>query len=85
MDAEGGVGRAPREGLYIASIVGLREAPKGVERKSVGRSVDKYIDLRRFTTSQFSPLMKSGIELPVKKPTTSFVNELQLKSGQETC
>lgn len=32
------------------------------------------------SNEQLEPFMKSGIEPPVRKPATSFVNELQLKS-----
>ena len=77
-----GVGGAPgADGRNMLSMVGRRAAPKGVERKSDGRSIYDYEQgFTRGTQTRIIPLIQSGIELPVKKPTTSFVNELQLKS-----
>lgn len=39
----GRVGALGEGRLYIASIVGRRAAPKGVERKSVGRSMGRFV------------------------------------------
>jgi hypothetical protein len=66
----------------MASIVGRRAAPKGVDRKSEGRSVGSQQLLPSRSRRSFVLLMKSGIEPPVRKPIQSFVNELQLKSAE---
>lgn len=75
-------GAAPGEGRrYILSIVGLRAAPKGVARKSVGKSTS---DTASVWGDQgiyiFKPLIKAGMDPPVRNPAQSLVNELQLKS-----
>jgi hypothetical protein len=78
----GAVGMAPGVGrLYIASIVGRNAAPNGVARKSVGRS-ERHSQLEGSITSVvFLPLINEGILPPVRNPTTSSVNELQLNSA----
>jgi len=66
---------------YIASIVGRKAAPNGVERKSVGRSMQNLVKIMNQTkTVKSSPLMNRGMLPPVRNPTQSSVNELQLKS-----
>lgn len=65
----------------MASMVGRRAAPKGVDKKSLGRSIhDRSNKVPRTEKKTRVPLMKVGIDPPVRKPTTSLVNELQLKS-----
>ena len=75
---------APVDGWWnMLSIVGWRAAQKGVDRNSVGRSRMMVL----FESWQLdrqgrknAPLMKLGMEPPVKNLTQSLVNELQLKS-----
>ena len=70
-------------GLNIASIVGRSAAPKGVERKSEGRSKHVANECLRETGRRQArnvPLIHDGIDSPVKNPMQSFVKELQLKS-----
>ena len=83
MFAAGAAGALPDLGRpYIASIVGRIAAPKGVDMKSVGRSIQrgKLIKYHLVTLFNDAPLIKAGIVPPVKNPIQSFVNELQLKS-----
>ena len=78
---EGGGTGAPGDGRrYIASIVGRNAAPNGVDRKSVGRSKEMESLYSLEMVNGHLPLIKGGIVLPVRKPTQSSVNELQLKS-----
>ena len=65
---------------YIASIVGRSAAPNGVERKSVGRSIQNLVKIKITNQTIPLPLMNEGILPPVKNPTQSSVNELQLNS-----
>jgi hypothetical protein len=68
-------------GLNMASMVGRRAAPKGVDKKSLGRSDSWTIRQRVLGMKETSvPLINDGIDPPVRKPTTSLVKELQLKS-----
>ena len=70
----------------MPSIIGRRAAPRGVDKKSVGKSVEKhrFDPLSSIFFSMNLPLIKAGIDLPVKNPTQSSVNELQLKSRLQT-
>ena len=79
-------GAVPAPGpRYMASIVGRRAAPKGVDKKSVGKSKEKQDESNNDddVSSNNAPLMKDGIVPPVRNPMQSFVNELQLKSGSK--
>ena len=74
----------------IASIVGRSAAPKGVERKSEGRSNNANVVLRyesrgdgELGQERNVPLIHDGIDSPVKNPMQSFVKELQLKSTRD--
>lgn len=81
------VGGAVPGGRYMASIVGRIAAPKGVDKKSVGKSIqrEKIGQVLSNVVAQIdAPLMKDGIVPPVKNPTQSLVNELQLKSSSKT-
>lgn len=64
----------------MASIVGRRAAPKGVARKFAGRSVSRAVRNASLDKSSHRPVIHAGMGLPVRKPTTSLVKELQLKS-----
>lgn len=75
-------GVAPVGRRNMASMVGRREAPNGVERKSAGRSrgiVRKLMTMNIYMTT--IPLIHEGMDWPVRKPMQSFVKELQLKSN----
>ena len=79
--AIGGVELRPN----MASMLGRNAAPRGVERKSAGRSDSfEYIFLAmgglRATRKRNAPLIHEGMDPPVRKPIQSFVKELQLKS-----
>ena len=77
---DGPVGPVRR--LNMASIVGRSAVPKGVERKSEGRSNHVKYRLRdgKEVQKRNAPLIHDGIDPPVKNPMQSFVKELQLKS-----
>ena len=78
------VGGVVPGGRYIASIVGRIAAPKGVDKKSAGKSKGKKIlDIIRWVVQMTAPLIKDGIVPPVRNPIQSFVNELQLKSSSK--
>jgi hypothetical protein len=66
----------------MASMVGRSAAPRGVERKSEGRSncVKYLFSDGRPNRRVDAPLIHDGIDPPVRKPMQSFVKELQLKS-----
>jgi hypothetical protein len=86
----GGIGAwvEPVGGANIASMLGRNAAPKGVERKSAGKSgggsgasVGGVIALWSPEEEEGNaPLIHSGIEPPVRNPMQSSVNVLQLKS-----
>ena len=70
----------------MASMVGRSAAPRGVERKSAGRSNCVKIRLVKEAGKKVkttAPLIHAGIDPPVRNPTQSFVKELQLKSTQD--
>jgi hypothetical protein len=82
--AAGVVGPVGRPNM--ASMVGRSAAPKGVERKSEGRSKGVKClflatgEAERDRKRKGAPLIQDGIDPPVRKPMQSFVKELQLKS-----
>lgn len=59
---------------------GYVPCPKGVERNSWGKSGRKVKTCEGKRCQWSIPLIQSGIDPPVRNPTQSFVNELQLKS-----
>ena len=72
----------------MASMVGRSAAPRGVERKSAGRSDCVNVCLVKGTEKNGNtnaPLIHAGIDPPVKNPMQSFVKELQLKSTRGEC
>jgi hypothetical protein len=65
--------------LNMAFVVGRSAAPKGVERKSEGRSIHVNIIWRYGKSTgdrRNAPLIHGGIDPPVKNPKESFVKEL---------
>ena len=72
----------------MASMVGRSAAPRGVERKSAGRSNCVNVCLVKETGKKVktnAPLIHAGIDPPVRNPMQSFVKELQLKSTRGEC
>jgi hypothetical protein len=75
----------------MASIVGRSAAPKGVERKSEGKSnhvkyrlaMGVYRRRGERQEERNAPLIHDGIDPPVRNPMQSFVKELQLKSTRD--
>lgn len=72
----------------MESMVGRNAAPKGVDRKSEGRSVwwfrSHISEDNESRILRNAPLTHDGIDPPVRNPMQSFVKELQLKSSEST-